>query len=219
LRGGAWRKASGGVLAEVCIALGCIAALAGGIWGARAYMKAREARFAAVRELRAADLSRMEKNLQESRVRREVEEAARDERTEQAIKRALDKINSNSSMSQCDGALELGRLNAREHIDTLKDVLWSEKRSNVRNCAAGALVRLGEKSTALAAYVQWAGGSNSDLRRAAIHGFGDIGPEAAEQAMPFLTEALKSQYIDERMAASLAISKVQPQAAQGAAPQ
>jgi hypothetical protein len=74
---------------------------------------------------------------------------------------------------------------------------------------------MGEKSTALAAYVAWAGGSDTDLHRSALVGFGEIGSEAADAGMPFLTEAMKSPFVDVRTLASLSISKVQPSAAQG----
>jgi hypothetical protein len=194
----------------VCIALGCVALAAGGYMGTKAYQRSREARLAAARELAAADQSRMEANLMEAKAKREAEQVLRDDRNQDRIQRAVAKLHTDAPMSQCEGGLELGRLDAREHIDALTALLWSERAHNARNCAASALVKMGEKTTALAAYVTWAGGSDSDLKRAALVGFGEIGPEAADEGMPFLSEAMKSPHVDVRMLASLAISKVHP---------
>jgi hypothetical protein len=203
---------AGRVLLGVCIALGCVALAVGGFLGMQAYQRARDAKIAAARELAAADQSRMEENLKESKARREAEQAQRDERNQERIQRALAKVRDDRSSSQCEGALELGRLDARDHIDALTTLLHSERAHNARVCAASSLVKLGEKATALAAYVAWAGGSDIDLRRSALAGFGEIGPEAADVGMPFLTEAMKSPHVDVRMIASLAISKVQSSA-------
>jgi hypothetical protein len=212
----AWRDASGRILINVCIAIGCVALAVVAYMGAQASIRAKEARLMAAKELAAADRSRAEENLRESAARREAEAVARDERNQERIQRALDKLRSDQPMTQCDGALELGRLNARDHVDELTALLWSERAHNARGCAAGALVRMGQKATALAAYVAWAGGTDSDMRRSALAGFGEIGPEAADAGMPFLTEAMKSPHLDVRVLASLSISKVQPPAPQAA---
>jgi hypothetical protein len=188
--------------------LACVALGAGGHMGMQAYLRARDAKLAAAEELAAADRSRMEENLREAKTRREAETALRDERDRERIQRALAKL----AADRCEGALELGRLNARDHIGELTTLLWSERDASARGCAASALVKMGEKTTALAAYVAWAGGSDSTLQRFALAGFGEIGPEAAGQGMPFLTEAMTSPDMDVRRLASLSISKVQPSA-------
>jgi hypothetical protein len=170
----------------------------------------REAKSKAAAEIAVAEESRAAENIREAKARREAEAAAREERMKVRIEKALTRLHSKNWEWQCDAALELGRLNARDHVWELTNLLWDEHASTNRACAADALIRLGEKKTVLDAYVQWADGTDSDLRRVAISGFGEIGPEAAEVAMPFLNAAMKSPDIGTRMSASLAISKVRP---------
>jgi len=64
----------------------------------------------------------------------------------------------------------------------------------------------------LLAYVEWAGGADSDLCRMALGGFGDVGPRAAPMALPFLAEALRSPYWDRRYVAVDTLSKLGPTA-------
>ena len=84
--------------------------------------------------------------------------------------------------------------------------------SSVRICAASALLSLGETGTALAAYSRWAEGTDSDQRRSAMVGFGEIGPSAAHIALPHLAEALKSPHMDVRYLAVESLAKLGPTA-------
>jgi HEAT repeat protein len=172
--------------------------------------KAQKARAAA--ELAAADRSRAEQ------IRAESERARARATRERAadvggrLNRALAQLDSNSPLSQCDAALELGRSGSKEYVPRLLEVLSSPKYRHTWVCAAGALVTLGETTAPLVAYQQWSVGDDGDLRRAAIGGFGDIGPAAAEVALPFLRQELSSPHMDARYVVVDALAKMGPAA-------
>ena len=92
------------------------------------------------------------------------------------------------------------------------DLLTASTFDSVRGCAASALVDLGETDTAIATYTEWAEGNDADLRRSALVGFGHIGPSAADVALPYLTEALKSPQMDLRYLAVMSLAKLGPAA-------
>ncbi len=115
-------------------------------------------------------------------------------------------------MTQCDAALELGRLGAREHASELTNLLSSASYNTVRGCAAAALVDLGEVDAAMAAYSEWITGTDQDLYRSAIAGFGEIGPPAASVAVPYLEQALQSSDPNVKYLAERSLSKVRPAA-------
>jgi hypothetical protein len=89
--------------------------------------------------------------------------------------------------------LDLGHAGAREAIEDLIGVLKrSTEHASVRNCAAAALVKVGETDELLAFYLDSARAGTSELPRIAILGFTDIGPPAADVALPYIGEALRS---------------------------
>jgi HEAT repeat protein len=128
------------------------------------------------------------------------------------VAKALTQLSSKQPMTQCDAALLLGRLGSREQVPPLIDLLNASTFTSVRGCAASALVDLGETDTAMAAYTEWAQGRDADLRRSALVGFGHIGPSAADVALPYLTEALKSPHMDVRYLAVDSLAKLGPAA-------
>jgi hypothetical protein len=129
---------------------------------------------------------------------REAADRARAERHAARVTRALRELRPSEPMAACDAALALGDAQAREAIPALLALLKRpDAMGATRNCAASALVRLGETDHSLAFYLECTK-SEGDLRRSAIIGFGEIGPKAASVALPFLAERLHSPYKDER---------------------
>ncbi len=130
------------------------------------------------------------------------------------VARAREQLqNSSSPMTRCEVALDLGHARAQEAIPDLTAVLNRVTESvSVRNCAAGALAELGETELALAFYLECARAGTSDCRRISIGGFKDIGPPAAEVAIPYIREALESPHVDVRYLAVEALSKLGPAA-------
>jgi HEAT repeat protein len=177
---------------------------------ASAREKAEKARAAA--ELAAADRSRADQIRAESAQTRARANRERAAEVGSRLSRALAQLDSNQPISQCDAALELGRSGSKEYVPRLLEVLSSAKYRHTWVCAAGALVTLGETSAPMAAYLQWSVGDDPDLRRAAIGGFGDIGPAAAEAALPFLRHELNSPHMDARYVVVDSLAKLGPAA-------
>jgi HEAT repeat protein len=115
-------------------------------------------------------------------------------------------------MSQCEGALALGRMRVQDEVRRLESMMDNSRYQSVQNCAASALVSLGETQLAMHAYRRWISEEDRDLQRSAIMGFGKIGPAAADEALPHLTEALKSPQMDLRFLAVDSLSKMGPAA-------
>lgn len=121
---------------------------------------------------------------------------------------------SSHAMTLCDAALDLAQAGAREAIPDLTAVLLrTTERASVRNCAAAALVRLGEIEQPLAFYLECARAGTSELFPMAIGGFGDIGPPAAAVALPYVEEALRSRHVDRRYVAVETLARLGPSAA------
>jgi HEAT repeats len=177
---------------------------------ASAHEKAEKARAAA--ELAAADRSRAEQIRAESERARERATRERAAEVGGRLSRALAQLDSNSPISQCDAALELGRSGSKEYVPRLLEILSNTKHRHTWVCAAGALVTLGETTAPLVAYQRWSVGDDPDLRRAAIGGFGDIGPAAAEVGLPFLRQELSSPHMDARYVVVDALAKMGPAA-------
>ena len=176
------------------------------------HTKDQEKKRIAAEELAAADQARAQQIREESQKQREAAVSQQTQRNQVALQHALRQIASNSPMAQCDGALALGRMRARDNRPLLETLLESARSNSVKNCAASALVDIGETATALNAYERWARGSEADLKRSALVGFGKIGPDAARAGLPYLTEALKSPHMDERYIAVDALANMGPAA-------
>lgn len=145
---------------------------------------------------------------------RQVADAARERQHQERVSRSLDHLRTSSRPTTlCDAALDLGQAGAREAIPELLALL--ERRTehvSARNCAASALVTLGETPPALAFYLECAQAWTSDCRRIAIGGFGDIGPEAFDVSLPYVRQALQSSDSGLRYIAVDALSKMGPAA-------
>lgn len=188
-----------------------IVVVAGAIGGASWWQQhetARKARAASAALLAAADQARADQVRIESAAERTVADAERTARFERRAAQALERLASNHPMSQCEAALQLGRIGARAHAAALADVMSSDRSNSVRICAAAALVTLGEHATAMQAYTEWAEATDETLRRGALSGFGDVGPPAAAVAIPHLARALQSPHMDLRYLAVDSLSKL-----------
>ena len=199
------------ILAALVIT-GTVAAACLAFLGWSAIERRRDAQKAAAAELAAADRSRAEQIRAESTVQRDAANAARGAQHDARADEAMKQLTSPRPTAQCDAALLLGRLGAQEHVPPLLDLLNTASSNSVRNCAAAALVALGQTKAAMAAYTAWAEGAEADLRLAALTGFGDIGPSAAPVALPYLTAALKSPSMNVRYIAVDSLSKLGPTA-------
>ena len=191
-------------LAIVVIAAGTIG---GAAWWQQ-HETARKARDTSAALLAAADKARADQVRAESAAARAVADDERTARVQQRTAQALERLASNRPMTQCEAALELGRIGTRAHAAVLAEVMSSSRFSSVRVCAAGALVDLGEHATAMQAYTEWVEGTDETLRRSALIGFGDIGPSAAAVALPYLARALQSPHMDLRYVAVDSLAKL-----------
>lgn len=170
--------------------------------------QAREA--AAAEELAKADRVRADQIRAESAAQREAANRERETRHDARVDEALRQLSSKQPMTQCEAALMIGRIGSKEHVPPLVAMLQTSTYNSVRGCAASALVQLGETETAMNAYKEWINGPDDQLRRSALMGFGEIGPRAADVALPYLTEALKSPHKDLRYLAVESLSKLGP---------
>src|SRR5262245_17005922 len=130
--------------AVTCLALAGTA----GPLGWREMQRRREAEAAAAAELAAADTSRADQARGDSAVEREASNRERAARLDARLERALKDLTSDRPTTQCDAALLIGRLGNKAHVDALVGVLSSPRASSARNCAASALVSLGETAMA-----------------------------------------------------------------------
>ena len=176
------------------------------------HKKSKERKRIAAAELAAADQARAAQIREESRAQREAAASRQSERNDAAIQRALRQLETDRPTTQCEGAMALGRLRARDQRHVLATLLDHSQWNSVKSCAAGALAAIGETATALNAYERWARGSDGDLKRSALVGFGEVGPNAAPVGLPYLTDALKSARWDERYIAVDSLAKMGPAA-------
>lgn len=210
-----WRQTAAGpfpwrsVLVAACLPFAGTCALVGGSVGLRAWQRASKA----AEQERVDRAERAREEDEAAAAQREMADRARDEAQARRVERALDTVRTSTNpLAICDAMAILGRNGATEAIPDLEILLRSPDSTSVRGCAAGTLVRLGEVDTALAFFVESAGGADPDLRRRALMGFGEIGPRAAPVALPFLTDALRSPHWDTRYLAVHSLVKLGPSA-------
>jgi HEAT repeat protein len=199
----------------VTVVLAAALAIAGPVFrGWRAYerMHAKEtaAEARAAGERAAADRERADEIRVESEFDRTRADDERRRRDDASLAMAMRQLESDSPMTQCSAALALGRFGSAEPVVALRRMLASSTHGSVRNCAASALVRLGDKDTPWAAYREWATGGDPELQRAAVMGLGDIGPEAANDALPYLHAWADSPNMDQRYLAVETLAKLGP---------
>lgn len=145
---------------------------------------------------------------------RKAADDARAQRHGERVARARGHLqDSTHSMTLCEAALDLGHAGAREAIPDLIALLSRPMESaSVRNCAAGALIQLGQVDRALAFYVECARAGTIERRMMALMGFGRIGPPAAEVALPYFREAVQSPNSGQRYLAVDALANLGPAA-------
>lgn len=193
----------------MAIALGLMA-VGGGFVAWDNYTKKKERDRIAAEELAAADRARAEQIRKESEAQRETASKVGGERREMAIRNAIRQVESKHLMTKCEGAMALGRLRATDEARRLESMVDDPSLGTVRGCAAGALLEMGETRTAMSIYERWARGDDNDLQRSAIMAFGKMGPAAAEVALPYLTQALRSPNVTLRFLAVDAAARIGP---------
>jgi hypothetical protein len=210
-----WRRSSSpfpGLAVAAAAALPILGSVAVVAFVSHRRTRLREAQEAVRVEREQAALAEQTRREEEEKLaRRQAAAAAQKrrlaEREEARVQDELERLRSDNAMRVCSGAKALARMEVREAVPELESLLHDEN-NVVKNCAAEALVGLGEVDTALAAYVEWAGSDNSFLRAAAVRGFGMIGPPAAAVSLPYLQEALGSADARTRYGAVAALSEM-----------
>ena len=163
--------------------------------------------------LAEADRARAEEIRAEARAYRDSDTEDRTAQLDARVDAAIARLKSGSPTIRCDAALLLGRIGTGAQINVLTDVVFDYSEStSVRICAVGALREMGETSTVLGIYESWARDTDQDLRRAAITGFGEIGPEATATALPDLEREFGSEFWDARYLVVESLGKLGPAA-------
>lgn len=163
--------------------------------------------------LAESDRARAEEIRAEARAYRDSDTEDRTAQLEARVDAAIARLKSGSPTIRCDAALLLGRIGTGAQINVLTDVVFDYSEStSVRICAVGALREMGETSTVLGIYESWARDTDQDLRRAAIMGFGEIGPEATATALPYLEREFDSEFWDVRYLVVESLGKLGPAA-------
>ena len=163
--------------------------------------------------LAEADRARAEEIRAEARAYRDADTEDRTAQLDARVDAAIAQLKSGPPTMRCDAALLLGRIGTGAQINVLTDVVFDYSELNsVRICAVGALREMGETSTVLGIYESWARDTDQDLRRAAIMGFGEIGPEATTTALPYLEREFGSEFWDVRYLVVESLGKLGPAA-------
>jgi HEAT repeat protein len=186
------------------VAVAVAAALAGA-WFVKSHREAAR--------LAEADRARAEEIRAEARGYREGDNEERTGQLNARVEAAIARLQSESPTIQCEAALLIGRIGTGAQIGVITDLVYNFSVStSVRICAVDALRQLGETGAALGVYESWARDTDPDLRRAAIGGFGDIGPSATETALPYLQRELGAEFWDARYLAVESLGKLGPAA-------
>ena len=167
----------------------------------------------AAARLAEADRARADEIRAEARGYRDGDSEERTAQLNARVDAAIGQLKSKSPTIRCDAALLLGRIGTGAQINVLTDVVYDySELTSVRICAVSALRQMGETSTVLGIYESWARDTDQDLRRAAITGFGEIGPEATATALPYLEREFGSEFMDVRYLVVESLGKLGPAA-------
>jgi hypothetical protein len=176
--------------------------------------QAEEARKAAKAraELAAADQARAAEIRAESKARRGREMPQHAIAASRQIDRLLSELRADSPLRQCRAAMELKQFGERDHVKDLLSMYETARLHEVRGCALSAMVALGETTIPLQIYNQWRNDPNPEIRASATSGYAEIGPQAADLALPLLREQLASPHWDRRFVAVESLAKLGPSA-------
>jgi HEAT repeat protein len=142
---------------------------------------------------------------------------ARQNRTEQNVDTLVENLN-NSSLSsrgkQCEYAAALGRSQSDFAVEPILQYLRGTQLllPQVQVCLVKALADLGELEHALGYYRSWMADDRQFLYFAAIRGLGEMGPDAASEAIPLLQYVVDSGSDNARFAAAQALGDLGPDA-------
>ena len=163
--------------------------------------------------LAEADRARADEIRAEARSYRDGDNEERTAQLNARVDAAIAQLKSGSPTIRCNAALLLGRIGTGAQINVLTDVVYDySELTSVRICAVSALRQMGETSTVLGIYESWARDTDQDLRRAAITGFGEIGPEVTATALPYLEREFGSEFMDVRYLVVESLGKLGPAA-------
>lgn len=184
---------------------GALVAVLAGAWFVKSQREAAR--------LAEADRARAEEIRAEALLRREGDSEERTGQLNSSVEAAIARLQSQSPTVRCDAALQIGRIGTGAQLGLITDLVYNySEATSVRICAAAALRQMGETGAVLGLYESWARDTDPDLRRAAIGGFGDIGPSATETALPYLERELGSEFMDARYLAVESLGKLGPAA-------
>jgi len=160
----------------------------------------RQAEEAAGRDRREADLDRRDADRK------------RLARMDQSADRFETGLASTNRRTQCDAALAIGRTKRTEFAATLHAMLRDSSDDWLTMCLAHGLIALGDTEAPLGIFQEWAERGDRDRQRAAVTMFGEIGPPAADIALPYAAAELEHPHADARINAAHTLSRLGPKA-------
>jgi hypothetical protein len=114
---------------------------------------------------------------------------------------------------QCDAAAALARTQSERAVEPLiRYMQMNRVNSATQVCIVNALVELGEIAPAVGYYRHWIQGTDRFLWRQGVIGLGEIGPDAAPEAIPLLGYLVKSDSPNDRYLVAQALAKLGPDA-------
>jgi hypothetical protein len=170
------------------------------------------------RVVQQREAARLQAEDEADRDRWEAELARRDAdrkrlgRMDQRDDRFEEDLASANRHAQCSAALAIGRTKRTEFAGTLHAMLRDSSDDALTVCVAHGLIDLGEIDAPLRVFAAWAEEGDRSRRRAAVAAFGEIGPAAADIALPYAEAELEHEHADVRINAAHTLSRLGPKA-------
>ena len=170
------------------------------------------------RAMQQREAARQQAEEAAGRDRREAELGRRDAdrqrlaRMDQSADRFEAGLASTNRRTQCEAAVAIGRTKRTEFAATLHAMLRDSSDDWLTMCLAHGLIALGETEAPLGIFQEWAERGDRDRQRAAVTMFGEIGPSAADIALPYAAAELEHPHADARINAAHTLSQLGPKA-------
>lgn len=126
--------------------------------------------------------------------------------------RAEQNLKSSNPLIACNAANTLARSQSADFIPPLAELSRNSPHASVRDCAASALADLGAFREALNVYFRLSQSNDREDQHRAINGYGRLGPDAARDTLPYLEQALRSDWWGTRLVAVSALAQLGPAA-------
>lgn len=138
----------------------------------------------------------------------------RQRRSAESVDSLVEALGRSRYGGECVPAAALSRSQSERAVEPLLQYLRATQGLpwQSQTCLVKALADLGEIDHAIGYYRSWLLGDNKFLAYEAMRGFGDIGPDAAPQAIPLLEYFIKSGTVTDRIQAAQALGKLGPDA-------